>query len=362
MAYVVDTAMQEYILNSNSNLDYHELNRGRNGAFQLGMDLTKSGMAPLSEGEVVSKIKTLSNVPKIAVMNRDGVSLSAVRTAVPKTATFGTTAFVNITRATVEAVIKYVPSIHGDNAVDGATYLQKKIRQAIQEMKSQMEASIITDIDAAKSQVSASSYPFVFDATADAYLVDVPAGVTAIDDINKVPLQWIEALNAYYMADDLTENPIAVLSSPSFFNAYAYGARFKDNNSENLNQIMTGLAPYGSSAIAEGGGTPVNIGTAYAIAPNCFGLYTWVSEDARANRVGTNGSVTAVFLPELGAEVELFTTATHEDLSATFGAQYEQVYAETISFALDFVTVLEYNSAPTTVAKAIKKALWRDNA
>lgn len=362
MAYTALTAIQQWVAGQALNASYHELNRGNYGAFEMAKNFTASRMAPVSEQTVVNSLKTLSNTPRIPVLVKDGFSIYTTRKAVGTAPTLGSTAYVSIVRRTAEVAFTVIPSEHEGNAVSMDEHVMGRMAEAIQALKNAMDANIITDIDAAKSQVSNGKTPFTFDGTADAYLVDVPAGVTDSDEKIKQNVKFFEQLNAIQNADKIKVPFNTVLVSPNASTSFAYSKRFATGNYENLQQVSSGLASYISPNISEAGTTPTVLGVGYAFAPMSLGLYTWTNFDAKQGYKAGNVESFTQFIPELGFDVEMYIERNYADLNGTLGAQYEKVYQEKISMSFDYVTVTAYNSAPTTVPAPIVKYIWRDNA
>lgn len=363
MAYVADTMIQQWIANQLL-INKNELVRGEQGAYDLGRAYVRAGQAPISQEEASDKMKTLSNQPFIAVMNKGGVTVSTARTAVGTAQALGTSAKVTMVRNTVEAAIKISYDQLEGNGIGEERYFATLMQQAVQGIRDQVDTVAIAAIDAAKSQVQTSAYPYAFDLTADAFLVDGASGVTDPEILNKNFLTWLESLPSNYLSDGLStgvNNPISILASPNCQLALNYSKRFKDNNYENLNQIINGLgSAYFSTNIALP--DAATQGVAYSMTPGTYGLTTWANMDARKRRVGNNAAARIVSLPGLDHEVEMYTEANYSDQSGTFGATNAKVYDERITFSFDYVTSVEYNSAPTTVASGIKKGLWRTTA
>jgi hypothetical protein len=355
MAYVNLTNIQQWAVGAEQKgINFHELNRLAAGAAKAGLDMAAAGMAPLPMDELTPYIKRFDDAPSIPVIVNDGVSITNTRVAVGTAVPFGTTNVITIVRNTTEASIVVVPDRHRGNAVALQPFLDAKLNLAAQAMLNAMDVTAVAALEAAKSQVGKSAYPFAFDAGADTYNVVVPAGVTDLATKNGYPVFFFEQLSAIQKAEKFLTPFSTIIGSPTMETTYQFSKRFADYNAENLQQQINKLTSYTSSNMSEVG----LIGTGFALAPMSFGMYTWVSGDARE---GFDNGVTRLakqFIPQLGFEVEVLIESSLRDLTATFGATYARAVGEVIRLSVDYYTLVSYNSAPATVASPIMKFNW----
>lgn len=363
MALNNDTLTDQYIVASllNNTANYEQERSGATGAFAAGREMVARGIAPVVPQEIEGKTVNYTNLPKIAVINGDGVEIATERVLITATTTAGTTAFVNATRSTIQARFKVVPSSNGGNAVSLDAEMMARYKNAIAKMKKAADAVCVAAIDAGKTIYSAASFETPFNTTADEFQSIVPAGITKINEKKDVWLSAIDMINVNYERNEIEAGVVATIGSPSMRALLKYGERYGVANSENLSNIPEGQIFYTSSNITEGTETPRDYATMYNLLPYSFGAYTWVGSDAKQGYDAINGKTFTRPIPELGFEVEVLEKTEFADQTAYTGS-YKAGVATEVRMAFDVITLVDYNSTPTTKASSIHKYKCIDNA
>jgi hypothetical protein len=357
------TLMQMYIVKSMANVaDNYEGMRGVTGALAMGLENVNRGIGPVSNEVLQAKVPSYVGTPKIAVINGDGIAYASERVTIATATTAGTTAFMDITRSTIQARLKVNPSSNDRNAVTLDEETTRRIRLAVNGMKNQADILVIAALDAARTQVSAAAFPTPFDATADEFQAIVPAGITKLDEKKDVWLDAIDAINTNYQTDGISEGVVATVGSPLLANILKYGDRYGDANSKNLSNVVEGQIFYTSSNISQNTETPKDRATVYNIPPYAFGTYTWTGSDANRGWDTLNGRTYTVFLPELGFNVEVVEILAMSDQTGNSADSYKAAVTRELRFAFDLFNISTYNSDPTTIASAINRMKMIDNA
>lgn len=306
------------------------------GGVMLGLDMVAQNVAPLPESQVLAAMKDFTNKPTVAIID-DAVAFATSRSVVGTFPALGTTQKKELNRYTYEAAFTVSPTLLAANAVSDVEYFNSQMEKAIAGLLYRMEADVITFVTANRTKVNSSTWPFAFNATTDTIEVTNPTGAKLEDEMKTLERSLTYAPS--FLQNEGIGTPVALLASTNLRGNIKEAGYFGANNDRNLSGILEGAAPYYSSAIAIGSGTPAVTAKYFVLAQNSFGLYTWTSPEAVAGTTHGAASIGRQFIPGLGFYAEIFREGKFADQSAkTGGSKLTSTVAYRIMFDMVLVS------------------------
>jgi hypothetical protein len=358
------TNFEQYLIHGGTNkADYYALLRGSYGIMQFGRDSMRAGMAPVAEAELLAKVKDFTNLPKVTVISSGGVTLSASRLPLPMVTTKATSALQATVRLQAQATFELTPNLNAANGVSAASQFARQLDEAEEAILGSLEGGLATILLGKRTQAGPSSYPYTFNATDDAYNVDIPAGIVRQDEKNLIWGQVYPSLDSIYKRNKVGRKPIALIGSPELGIIQNELKKYDAANSKNENQFTQGLAVYASTAIAVNDGTvgqPAIVAKAFAMPEYTFGVTSWVSPNALNALPGHDIDLASVVLPKSGIRAEVQISKTNPDQSAFTGGGVVD-YTEKYTIVVDLIVSTAYNPAPTTQVSPVHLFQFRDN-
>jgi hypothetical protein len=354
--------MVQYILSlAAEGMNRYSQNRASHGVMQAGLDAVAAGQGPLPAAQVQAAFRDYVNQPKVGIVSNPGVTTYNTRQSVPIPSVSGDTAFATLVRGNVSVTMRRVPMLHENNAVDLAGFSRQQYNEAVEQIKKAIDAAAYSALDAAKLEATLQTAPFPYELDAqNDWSVVVPAGITKS---NEKQLEWIQALqylSSYYTNEQIGAEPNIMLVSPTGLSILKETQKWGAYNEFNFAQFAEGLNYYASNSIPEGDEVDTIVrARALTLAPQSFGVYTWVSPDARRGVMAQDAEQMTVFIPELGFAVEMWVQRKHENLAADGGAA--ATYVETIMFTVDYSFVAAYNPDQATKPSPIMGWAFKDN-
>lgn len=313
MANFDDTYVAQWIL---GRADRYNKTLSVPGGVRLGLEMTAANMAPLPDSQVQGAIKDFSNKPQIAIID-DAGTLRIERSVMGYTPAIGTTKKAELTRATYEYAFTVSPTLLAANAVTADEYTNAMFEKGVAKMLKAIEADVITFIAANRTKKNPSVWPFAFNETTDTIEVENLTGATLEDEMKVVERSLTYAPG--FLENAGFPSAIAILGSTSLRGVIKETSYFGMNNSRDLSNILEGAKAYYSSEIAVGSGVPAITNKYYVFAPESFGMYTWISPEAKGGVTNGAASIGSQFIPGLGFDVEFYREGTFANQSAIAG-------------------------------------------
>lgn len=364
MAGLDGTYLDQYIFHGGGNKsDYFAIMRGSYGILQFGRDSMRAGMAPVMEAELLAKVKDFTNLPKVTVISNGGVTLSASRLPLPMVTSQATSAFHSTVRLQAQATFEITPNLNESNGVSAASQFARQLDEAEEAILNSLEGGLATILFGKRTQVGPSTHPYAFDTAADAYNVDIPAGISEPDKKDLIWGRVFAKLPSILKRNKVKENAIGFIGSPELEGIQTELAKYDAANAKNENQFQKGLAVYASTAIAIGDGIigqPAIIAKAFAMPKYTFGVTSWVSKAALDALPGHDIDLASVVLPKSGIRAEVQLSKTHPDKSAFSGGGVVD-RTEKYTVVVDLIVATAYNPAPTTQVSPVHLFQFRDN-
>lgn len=341
---LIATYLQDIRVNYPSNLDRQENRTTRVGLLESALMQTNGPNSIISPDLMSEAKESEGRNLDIPVMTKGNVTIENTRSC-----TIGggesDSDLVRVVWKTARVDIAMVKAQYATNQVKYLYDLNKKIREAVEELNVEIETDIELALDANKTQVFNSSIP-----TSKYSVVGDTIQVT--EDQLKFFFNDIEAIN---FADDFYESETYIVGNHTVMPYVSQFINQGGGNSENQQFQFAGKNFTFTNRIANGAG--VNA-TGYFMPEGSIGLLSRVAIDARLGNKTTDGTEwSEERIPGLPFTVGMMyksTCANKTALNAGLG-HLEATMVESWQMSFDYAILTPFNSDLATKPSAIRK-------
>lgn len=341
---LVKTRLQDIRVKYPSQYDRDELRRTMNGLLDAAIRQTNSAAGILSPDLIDQAEKSIGRNMDIPVMKKGIVTISNVRSC-DIAAGQSESDLVRVVFVTLASNIVMPRALYDTNQIRYDFDFNKKLQDIVEAWKTEMEETIDTALNSAKTQVYGSTIPTT-EFTIAGGAIQVPV---AKQDF------FFNYVNAINFADDFNNPAVQVISSHELMPIVNKYINQGEGNAVNTSFQFAGKDFTFSNRVSVGVGKKA---TGYFMPEGSIGILSRTDLDARNNSKSTSGTIWAEdMIPGFPFPVGVQYKSECDDLSALEAGlgHLTASLLEKWQFSIDYAILMPYNSDPLTRAGAIRK-------